>query len=264
MTKRYLSSEFINLWNQNGFLLIKNHYTNNDLANFQKWVEHFEALPETAGKWMKYFENDAKGKRLLCRIENFIVYHEELRRLLKGEEVVGMVSELMGEEAILFKEKINFKLPGGSGFAPHQDAPAYTMFNQKYHISLMISVDQTTVQNGCLEVVRGYHNRGMLPEEKDHSMDRKFAETLAWEPVFMEPGDVLLFDSYIPHRSGMNTTDRPRRAFYITYNRASEGDRHEDYYKDKREKFPPDIERIPGKDYSQGANIYNVGNPITK
>jgi hypothetical protein len=29
---------------------------------------------------------------------------------------------------VLFKEKINFKLPGGSGFTPHQDSPAYITF----------------------------------------------------------------------------------------------------------------------------------------
>ncbi len=37
---------------------------------------------------------------------------------------------------------------------------------------------------------------------------------------------------------------------YITYNKLSEGDSREQYYTDKRNNYPPDIERDPDKDYS--------------
>ena len=54
--------------------------------------------------------------------------------------------------------------------------------------------------------------------------------SLTFEPVLVDPGDVVLFDSFVPHRSGLNTTDQPRRSAYITFNRLSEGDFHADYY----------------------------------
>jgi hypothetical protein len=38
--------------------------------------------------------------------------------------IKDIASQLFEEEAVLFKEKINFKLPGGCGFAAHQDTPA--------------------------------------------------------------------------------------------------------------------------------------------
>ena len=69
------------------------------------------------------------------------------------------------------------------------------------------------------------------------------------------------FDSYIPHRSGPNRSEQPRRALYITYNRASEGSYREKYYRCKRDVFPPDIERDPKKDYKD-SGVFNVGNPI--
>ena len=72
----------------------------------------------------------------------------------------------------------------------------------------------------------------------------------------------MFFGSYIPHRSGPNLTDRPRRSFYLTYNALREGDKHDAYYQDKRQKFPPECERERGKDYSEGAKIYNLANPI--
>ena len=52
--------------------------------------------------------------------------------------------------------------------------------------------------------------------------------------VLVEPGDVVLFDSYLPHRSDANATDGWRRSAYITFNRAAEGDFHERYYETKR------------------------------
>lgn len=38
--------------------------------------------------------------------------------------IKDIASQLFEEEAVLFKEKINFKLPGGCGFFAHQDTPA--------------------------------------------------------------------------------------------------------------------------------------------
>lgn len=264
MTK-FLSAEQLRFWDENGYLLLKGFFTDIKKTALQDWVSDLEQRPETPGKWMKYFEPSKRKdgpQRLLCRVENFIQYHDGFDELLRGPTLLGIVSELMGEEAVLFKEKINFKLSGGSGFAAHQDAPAFVTFNQKYHITLMVGVDRATPENGCLEVVRGRHKEGILPQAPDKTLDPAFAETLHCEPVPTEAGDVLLFDSFIPHRSGANLTQTARRALYITYNRKSEGERREDYYADKRRNFPPECERIPGKDYSSGAGIYNVGNPI--
>ncbi len=262
MTK-ILSAKQMSFWEENGFLLLKGYYSEMR-DELRTWVEQMSFWPETPGKWMKYFEKDSAGRRLLCRVENFIPFHADVEQLLQSQTLLQLISELMNEKAILFKEKINYKLPGGNGFAPHQDAPAFTTFNQKYHITAMISVDPATIENGCLEVARGHHREGTLPQEADGSLANAWVEKLNWEPVLMEPGDLLLFDSYIPHRSGPNRTDRPRRAYYITYNRASEGSRRDDYYRDKRKKFPPEVERIPGLDYSAGAAVYNLGNPIEK
>src|SRR5262245_29563939 len=61
--------------------------------------------------------------------------------------------------------------------------------------------------------------------------------SLDWQPVELQPGDLLWFDSYVPHRSGTNTTATARRAWYLTYNAASAGDLRSTYYDDKREAF---------------------------
>lgn len=260
-----LTSEQLRFWNENGYLLLKGYFSGKMKQDLADWVGDLERRPETPGKWMKYFERSAISPgsgRLLCRVEDFLPYHDGLRELLTGDAILSIVSELMGESAVLFKEKINYKLAGGGGFASHQDAPAFVTFGQKYHITLMVGIDDATPENGCLEMVRGRHKEGIFPQSSDKTIDPQFAETLDWEYLPTQAGDVLFFDSYIPHRSGPNLSGAARRALYVTYNRKSEGERRDDYYADKRMNFPPEIERIPGKDYSSGAAIYNVGNPI--
>ena len=85
------------------------------------WAAELERWPETPGRWMKYFETvDDANPRQLCRVENFLSYHEGLRELILGGGVLNLLQELMGEVPCLFKEKINYKLPGGGGFNPHQ------------------------------------------------------------------------------------------------------------------------------------------------
>lgn len=258
-----LTAEQKKCWQDHGYLLLKGFF-NPEKTPLAKWVNELTAWPETPGKWMKYFEKGPKGERQLCRIENFIQYHEGMNSVINSPEIISILSELMGEKAILFKEKINMKYPGGAGFTAHQDAPAFTTFNQTYHITMMVSIDKSNVENGCLQVVEnGHHQKGMLPQAEDLTIHPDVEKELTWVNVETQPGDVLFFDSYIPHRSSNNTSNRSRRAMYITYNRASEGDYREAYYQDKRKVFPPECEREAGKDYSN-AGVYNVANPIDK
>jgi len=160
-----------------------------------------------------------------------------------------MCSELFGDRAVLYKEKVNFKLSGGNGFSPHQDISAgWWMYNQTLHISALITVDPCTIQNGCLELVYGKNKVGKLaPDWKEIPAD--VVANLDFVAIPSSPCDVVFFDSYVPHRSGPNLTDKPRRVLYSTYAKLAEGDYRDKYYADKRKSFPPDIEREKGKTY---------------
>ena len=55
-------------------------------------------------------EPPRSGRRLINRIENFYPYHAGFKALFDGDKLLGRVSDLLGEPAVLFKDKINFKL----------------------------------------------------------------------------------------------------------------------------------------------------------
>ena len=74
-----------------------------------------------------------------------------------------MLAALFDEPTVLFKEKINYKHPGGGGFAPHQDATAYRFVD--HHISCMVPLDPATPASGCLYVAPGFRG-GPAPDRR--------------------------------------------------------------------------------------------------
>ena len=197
------------------------------------WADEVAAWPAgdgfEAGGWLHYRELTDAGPAL-CRTENLVPHHDELRALLCRGPLAETASALLGEPAVLYKDKLNYKLPGGAGYAPHQDAPAYRFV--ALHVSCMVAIDDATAANGCLEVVSGTHDR-LLPTDETGCIRPEIVQTLRWMPVLVCSGDTLWFHSRTPHRSGPNASPRPRRALYPTYNARSEGDLREAYYRQK-------------------------------
>ena len=55
--------------------------------------------------------------------------------------VEDIVSQVYGEKAVLFKDKINFKGPKCAGFLAHQDATAFVTDElANHHISVMVAL----------------------------------------------------------------------------------------------------------------------------
>jgi ectoine hydroxylase-related dioxygenase (phytanoyl-CoA dioxygenase family) len=198
---------------------------------------------------MMYFEQARDGRRILNRMENVLPYHDGFRGLATGERLQGACGQLFGERAVLFKDKINFKLPGGGGFEAHQDVQAGWARYARLHITALVTVDRATIANGCLEIATDFRGSHELIGSEWEPLTAAQLAGLHWFHLEAEPGDAVFFDSFVPHRSAANHTDSPRRVLYYTYNAASEGDHLARYYADKRASYPPDIEREAGRDY---------------
>ena len=250
MTNKILKLDQVADFRRDGFLVARSLFSPEEMTDLAAWTDEVEAWPETAGRHMMYFETSLKsdGARILNRLENFYPFHAEFRDLFDGDKLRGATSDLLGEEAVLYKDKINFKLPGGDGFKLHQDQQAGWGAYADFFITALVSIDTATEENGCLELVAGLHSDGLIGEEwKPMTEDDLAGKPLVSCPT--APGDVVFFDSFCPHGSGPNMTDGKRRVLYVTYNAASAGDYRGQYYVDKRQSYPPDIERDPSKEY---------------
>jgi 2-aminoethylphosphonate dioxygenase len=233
---------------RDGFLLTRDFLDPGLLAYVQRWTDEIAAAPEVPGRHMVYYEDSliVPGERIVQRIENFCPFNPGFDDLLRRGAVLDWASALLAGEAVLFKDKINFKLRGGGGFKPHQDQQAGWSKYAPLFLTAMLCIDDATVENGCLEIAAGRHKEGLIGDE----WKPLEPEELGLESVPTQAGDAIFFDSFVPHGSGPNKTEDPRRILYVTYALAKYGDHRERYFADKRRDFPPDIEREPGRVYT--------------
>ena len=235
-------------YRQKGWVTARGFFSSEDAQMLTRWTEEICAMPETPGRQMVYWEKAPDGGRIIQRIENFCPYHAGMDGLVRTGRLMAAIQTLLEGPSVLYKDKCNLKLPGGSGFELHQDQQAGWSAYAPIFLTALISIDSSTEENGCLQVADMPRPRAILGEEwKPLTTGELGGHALV--PVATEPGDVIFFDSFVEHASEPNHSERRRRILYLTYNRLADGDHRAKYFHDKRLSFPPDVERIPGRDY---------------
>ncbi len=90
----------------------------------------------------------------------------------------------------------------------------------------MIAVTQTTRENGCLQVIKGSHEIGLIhhtrrSEGQAEADPARVAAALAVLPreyIEMNEGDALFFHCCLLHKSDQNTSADPRWSLISCYN----------------------------------------------
>ena len=149
----------------------------------------------------------------------------------------------MNGKCVLFKEKINYKPPGCRADKLHQDSQGgWNKFSKKF-ISILVSIEKSKKINGCLEFdISGKNNHKEIGKVFKPLKIKKLNNP-KFKSFELNPGDVVFFNHYIPHRSGPNKSKFSRIQLYITYNLKNDGNFRKKYFKKKRISFPPNNER---------------------
>jgi ectoine hydroxylase-related dioxygenase (phytanoyl-CoA dioxygenase family) len=233
---------------ENGYLWIKDFFSSEQVRLLQRWAEEINRgaeitlqLPQDTGNALPgtlIIVPEANNPLQACRAEDLCTIYPDLYHFVQGT-IAAYVAFLLDEPVVLFKDKINFKWPGGGAFPPHQDFPAYENFGPREHITAMVSIDPATHENGCLQVAKNWHEGcKILPYVcggKAHgSIDPEYSARISWLPLETSPRDLVLINSYIPHYSEVNLSTKPRRAMFLTLNKLKEGDHRGAYYHAKR------------------------------
>ena len=159
-----------------------------------------------------------------------------------GTEAGDVVASILGDDIDVFQSMFILKNPGAWGQPWHQDS-YYFNFDQQPQIGLWLAISEATLENGCLSVLPGSHRRPILPHETDRreGANQGYMEVLGLDdsaaiPVLMEPGDLLVFHSYLLHRSVDNRGGSRRSAMVYHYGRA-----------DSRNLNPPEMQQLQAR-----------------
>ena len=74
---------------------------------------------------------------------------------------------MFNEEGLLFKDKVNFKLPNSRPDLLHQDHSAgWGKYSKNYFITMLITVDKNTIENAAVKFLNdGKYERKLIKNE---------------------------------------------------------------------------------------------------
>lgn len=223
-----------------GWFVFPDYFRADEVEQMLAWTGEVFARAEPVGSRMVYCESSTGDGTipLIRRIERFCDGHKGFEKLLRYGRQVGIVELFLGGSALLFKEKINSKFPGGSGYGIHQDQQAgWTAFAPIF-ITAMICLDEIGTENGGFLIANSRRCPYLLAGGWNNFSDEQVASCEMLD-LHLKPGDLLLFDSFVPHGSGPNPSSNVRRALFATYNAADFGDHRTSYFKLKGTSAPP-------------------------
>lgn len=138
----------------------------------------------------------------------------------------AIVATLLGGDVDVFQSMFILKNRGAWGQPWHQDS-YYFNFDQQPQVGLWLALTESTRENGCLSVLPGSHRRPIEPHVPDRreGANQGYLEVLGLDDtaaveVTMSPGDLLVFHSYLLHKSVDHVGGNPRAAMVYHYGRA--------------------------------------------
>ena len=226
-----LQEEEVKAYDKDGYIIIRNLFTTEEINLLGQTARADNEMDQASTK-----RDDGEGNAVRLALWNHPgdgIYG----MFARSKRLVDRVEQLLDDEAYHYHSKMVLKdAKVGGAWAWHQD---YGYWYQNGVLtpnlcSVMIAVDQATVENGCMQVIKGSHTMGRVNhvlsgDQAGADMVRVEEAKKRFELVYatMDPGDALFFHSNTLHASDANDSDHPRWAMICCYNAASN-----DPYKD--------------------------------
>lgn len=230
-------AEAISSWRRDGFALLPGAI---DAATVARLRERADALMSGALDPARYFfQHDAASGRYEDAPlgEGWVGPSPAYRKIEKLERdevfgafivnplfeaiaraVIGPTDIALYRAILMNKRAAHDGVAGGTELPWHQDGGRLWGLSAEPELQLWTALDDAPLAAGGLRFARGTHHDGVatalggaVPESL------AAARTLDVVELPARAGDVVLIHNLVWHASGLNTTDRPRRAFSVCF-----------------------------------------------
>lgn len=215
---------------QHGWVLKKNLFNATRIAELGREIDGLHescAQGESLNAYVSWEEHlDASKPKRIRQLMGSEVVSPAIEAISHSPEMLAIMRQVIGPDVYLFHSKLMMKAAKDGSFTPwHQDFQ-YWQFESKLptQVNCMLFVDGSDEENGCLRMVNGSQQKGLLPIH--HLQSSSFNIGLQGElndfpatQIPTAPGDAIIFGSYVIHGSGPNSSDRHRRANTFAFDR---------------------------------------------
>lgn len=215
-------------YERDGYFIVENLLTATELAALRQRMADISdgkvpTFPESNLE-LEPTASAANGRRAVRKINQCAESDEVFRAHAALPSILDTVEQMIGRDIKLYGSQCFMKPPGGIDKPYHQDS-AYFAIEPRALITCWIALDDSTLENGCLWVVPGSHHGPLLDHDqpwkvgdrvdmqvRDEQID--FAREL---PLVLKAGSASFHHSMLLHRSGPNTSSKPRRGLAMHY-----------------------------------------------
>ncbi len=204
-------------YNEKGFFLLENAFTPEEIAAVTEAIDPLEQMTEG---FLKTQENGelfiAKADEITFTI-NCVLHNEFLKKFCSHEVFGKLCADLMGPDCRLYWEQAVYKKPEPDREFPWHQDNGYTFIKPQQYLTCWVALNDATVDNGCPWVVPGLHKEGTLKHWMTPLGWRCVEDAPDAVPVEAKAGDVVVFSSLTPHRTGPNATDGIRKSYIVQF-----------------------------------------------
>jgi len=248
------ASAYIADYHRDGYAIVRGLFSPAEIAGIGEAIDQIHAEGVAHGRSFRHgnlFYNVAPGGEgaPVVRMAQWMSYHQPVLNAVRLDPRMARVLEpLIGCDLKQIINQLHWKTPGSKGdFAWHQDSRfrepdwAYRNLGASY-VQTGLAIDPHNPHTGGMRFVPGSHQRGNLPldtttEVLGTAMDDTALMEAGLSPdsivdLVLEPGDLAMWNPYLVHASGLNSSNHRRRLYINGYVRAEDCDRGEWAFRD--------------------------------
>ena len=237
MTPSTLSSQQIEQFRRDGYLLLERAVTDDQLARLQQeltsWIEesrhHTNPYgPLTVDERPRFDmgEEHTSDQPALRRVNNPSEISEAYLQVMRDSRMVDAVADLIGPDVKYHHCKLNIKLPGAKTTVHYHQDFMYTPHTNDDIITALLMLEDVDENNGCLMAVPGTHKGPLDTLFKDGQFtgmvlpEREVELQASQVPITGKAGSVCLMHTRLQHGSEPNGSGRPRPLYICVYTAA--------------------------------------------
>ena len=229
---KHMTIDQKNSWNEFGYILIPNFVDEKFCDEMNKEVTNIikSIIPEESAFSHAYAGDGHIAIREMKPTEDPKSIEDEISKLFRihsrgifnefinNEVLCDILEDILGPNVDCFLSQFIFKNPGAWGQPWHQDS-SYFPFDREPQVGAWLATSEATLENGCLVILPGSHKEHLhehLPDDRKGSnygyteiKDHDFSQET---PMTLNTGDLLLFHSFLMHKSYDNNSQARRTA----------------------------------------------------